>query len=722
MKWQFYALFAALVLYVSGCTLEPVSNELSWYSKYSFPIINESFLIGELLKGLVSDTNLFVEDPDTGEFSIGDTFVLNINTSDIKSYDSEIIDLNMIDFEYEFSDISLSDLPLLKEFVIDSFIKAVGDTGDVFIDGEISMGDFDFVELVGEGEEVSVKIINLLDSLELEGLEILFFSDDDTAFLIKTDSLIGFGDSLELVSSINNSIVLSGDLKYQIKTKALNALKGVLDTGGISISIDLNGLSLKDAKIKDVYIDYSFVQTLDIPVTVDGFSLHYVDMANLHMPLKVRNPFPFKLKSEIELLSGVNLDSADYYNLTTFKDLKNCDIDFQSLDIEIEANSAGSNFKESFFEVDLKDVRLFSEWNDLLGISYVPVKVKGEITSTGADIEVSDGMIASINIENGKSEITEIKGVYERESYVEGKETDFEMPLDNLDDLLDVIRDNVKLADNNLDVNLEFLMKDSSLLSDVKYWCIMMMYRGADIVADTLSWEMTDIVGGVLNSYNFEVNNMVNSFPDSIKYRIDYLFPEGAVIHLMDSMFCNEGGKSSVDMNVQFNLLLKSSLVWQIDSAMVLDLGIVKAPLEFDKGSVALLSDKVFTTQFEIKNETNFSGQIYGLGVQGMHKSLLDSLTMDSVLNNVESFSANANYLPLLGVDGISLPERGVVVSDSIVFIGNSIEELVESDSMFMRFGVVITPSSLDALLDTDFISLSASIAVEGVHSTDDLD
>lgn len=715
VKWGHF-LLSAFMLAVISCSSSDIDNELSWYSKYTVPLTNKSFYVSDLLKEIVIDTNFFISDPDTGGANLGDTFDLHIIKSDLKSYESVLFNSDNININYKFSELSLKDLPLIIDTVEiglsdEAFLDSIFELKYHIISKLFKKIDFDSLD-----NFATLKIENLSDSVYLKDLSLIIESVDTVLLLDGYDSL---NSNSSIIKEVNlSNFILNDSINYKILFNG-NKNSTSLDSLKLSISLDLNGLSFDKADILDKYIDYEFEQLIYVPVTVDGFNLQYVDVDKINLPIIIKNPFPFGFNGTVEISSmfDINSQKQGIFTEPLFQ------TDKRGLDLNIDANNSGNSFKESVINVKLNNKRIYCDWDPLLEICYVPVIIAGKIKSEGVGINVSDEMEIGIRVENPEVKIAELKGSYQKPAFVIGKNDDFDMPLTDLEKVLTVIRDKVKLVDNKLSVELEFLMPDSSTLSDVKYWCIMMMYADSTVVEDTLTWEMKNIKGGDINKYEFEVNSMVNAFPDSIKYRIDYEFPEGSIVHLTDTLFKNEGGKSSVEMNVNFNLELTSSLVWEITDKVSFDLGVMNVPMAYLKESGgAILDEKVLFTELDVLNQTNFSGQLLALGSEVDNRMVLEELSIDTFTEYFESISQDSLFIPILGNSAIELPARGEKRSDQFHLLGNIINSVIESDTISLRFALIVFPSQIDALKDTDFIALNSSVTLEGVMSTDKID
>ncbi len=715
MKKQWHTLLAALMLAGLGCSTSSSDNELSWYAKYTVPIINKSFFISELLNEVFLDSNFFIVDPDTGFNNEGDTFTLHIVKSDLKTYKSKLFDVNELNFNYKFSNFLINDMPIISDTI--SFIV----TEDNVKDGLITISDsiksdfFKTINFDSLENLISIEIENLSKNLNLEEMKIYL---EDFNYLDSGKCSFSSKYENSLIQKFNVSgLKLDSIISYKIVIPVLDSLSEGKELQ-IAISLDINDLSVWDGDVFDQYVDFSFEQLIYVPITTDGFNLTYIDIDEIFIPFKLKNPFPISFEGAVEFNSMVDLKFSDYseYGLTT-KGKRNNFI------FKILENSSDNSFKISNIDVEFKDKRLYGQWDSLFQVCYVPVTVSGTLKPKDEFIKLSKSLEVGVSVEDPITKISQIKGDYKKNTFVEGKPDDFDMPLTDLEKVLSVIRDKVKLTDNQLFVELEFLMPDSSYLSDVNYFCIMMMYADNEVVEDTLSWTMEDIRGGDISTYNFEVNKMVNFFPDSIKYRIDYEFPKGAVVQLTDSLFNNDEGKSVVVMNVNFNLELISSLIWEITESVNVDLGVLKLPVSFNENNAnMILKEKVLYTEFDILNQTNFSGKLFGLGMNVNEAEQLQNIEIDSFINFFEELCEDASYITMLGRYGVELPSRGAMKSDTVFIEKNAMGKMLTVDSLAVRLGLQIYPAKLDALVDTDFIKFNASATLEGVQSWDDLE
>lgn len=707
MVKQWHTLIAALMFAGISCSTSSPDSELSWYAKYTVPVINKSFYISDILKEVMLDSNFFIIDPDTGNESEGDTFTLHIIKSDLKTYKSKLFNVNDLNFNYKFNNFLISNMPILTDTI--AFVLNEKN----IVDGSISIADkieseffktidFDSIENI-----LNIEISNLSDSIELSEIEINFEdigSLNSNLDMINSVSNNSFIKKID-VSNLKIDSIINYNLDFKIPEDAY-----VGQEVKLAISFDINGLSLSKGEVFDQFLTFSFEQLIYVPITTDGFNLSYIDMEKIDLSFLIKNPFPVSFKGNVVFNSMSELSAESVYSDNTFN-------------IHINENDSGAPFKLSNVDVEFENRRISGFWDSLFQVCYMPVTVAGILESKGEFVELSKDLEVGIAVDDPITKITQIKGNYKKSTFVEGKPDDFDMPLTDLEKILALIRDKVKLTDNQLSVELEFLMSDSSHLSEVNYFCIMMMYADSNIVEDTLSWTMKNIKGGDINTYHFEVNKMVNFFPDSIKYRIDYEFPINSEVRLTDTLFKNEDGKSIVVMNVNFNLELISSLVWEISEGVNIDLGVIKIPVGFNKNSASkLLKEKAFYTEFNILNETNFSGKLFALSSNIADLEMLESLEIDSFIVDFQKLCEDTNFLPIMGDCGVALPLRGKSEMDTIIVGQATMGQILNVDSLALRLALQIFPTKLDALVDTDFISLNASATLEGVQSWDDIE
>lgn len=711
MKKLLCTLIAAVIVGIS-CSVSTNDDQLSWYAKYTMPIVNRSFFIADILKNIVLDSNFFITDPDTGNENPGDTFCLHIRKSDLKTYESDLFNSNDLNFTYKFSSFKIKGLPIISDTISIPVIDNINELGKISIKKQLKTDLFKSIKIDSFSNLIKIKIENLTDSVLLN--EIIFKLSGLDSTIIWDINGSSYIDSIVVSNLIIDSII-----EYEIIAD-LDVLKDHLDSLKLILSYDLNNIGLDFGKLLDHYIDFSFEQLFYIPITMDGFNLSYIDLIEVDLPITIKNPFPVSFNGALVMNSMSDLkDVKENY----WKNYGKNGALGNSLNFNIIGNKNGNSYTESKVDAQFRNKRLYAEWDSVFQICYVPITVSGKLVASGSDITLSKDMEIGISVNKPKTEINELKGLYKKPVVVVGKPDDFDMPLTNLENILSIIRDKVKLTDNELSVELEFLMPDSSRLSKVKYWCVMIMFAGNEKIIDTLSWTMEDIKGGDISKYLFEVNKMVNVFPDSIKYRIDYEFPSGSEIHLTDSLFKNEGGKSSVVMNVNFNLELISSLVWEINEDVSIDLGVIDIPISQigDKGGL-LLKEKVFYTEFNLHNQTNFSGRVYGLGSLIDKKDLLQKITVDSFISNFHYLSTDTLFTSIMGNDGLELPSRGEMKIDTVLLDNNTMNEVLTLDSLSLRLALKIFPTILDALVDTDFVSVNASATIEGIQSSDDFD
>ena len=86
----------------------------------------------------------------------------------------------------------------------------------------------------------------------------------------------------------------------------------------------------------------------------------------------------------------------------------------------------------------------------------------------------------------------------------------------------------------------------------------------------------------------------------------------------------------------------------------------------------------------------------------------------------------NLNYgselFNLTGDSGIVILPNNVLKRNSISMTKDDIDKLTNSDTLFMRWRLMFLPTNGSATIrDTDYISINASMHVEGVQNMDSL-
>lgn len=717
MKLSHCAIVTILSVILSGCSMpEEGGASTSWQVEYEVPLTKITLPIRDAFNKLLQDSTLNIKDPNDDDFSVGDTFQLHYTSNDTNLYNFMLLHQKSLNQNIDVSSLKLKDIPLLDHVLnipdsisIDDFIDSdqVVEVVDKFISTEFRHILFDSLP-----DSATVTIDNNTMNSYYSNIMLALESSVGTFFDVRIEKPLRPGGSHIFKVPVKDLL---------LKDTMDIILNATIDKGSfpdikelLSVSIDINDLNILDAFIKDDFLDYQFEYSADIPIPTDSFVLNYADLSSFSIPVSIYNPFPLKLDVTTSLPSIIDRTYAKQNQITSLHEIPE-QIEEEQLKGNIDVSIAEN---ENQFTIEMENVRVLTKWDKKSESSTMPVTINGRIRSTGKFVSLNRIDDVVVKTENGEVVFSELYGYYNRKTFFEGKETSFKMPFQGTNTVMEKFRDKINLINNKLVIDIDFLMRDHSSISNMNYWCIMQMYCGEEIRTDTLSWSMEDIKDDNMSSYSFDFNDVINSFPDSIKYTIDYEFPQNSKILFSDSLFINNEDSSFISIPVNFNLALATSFAWDISDTIFLELGTTPVPLRFEDSWHQPMRDKSLLLEFDMFNETSLSGSMFGLATSSSKRELLDSMSIEDMRVLFSDRSFEHAVIPLLGDKGISLPGRGNSIINSINISNEHLQEILYSDTLVVKQWMMILPSS-DALIDTDFLSLAASLTLSGVQSTD---
>ncbi len=711
MKADLIKLVLVMIL-LHSCSMPTSSEEnVSWAVNYTVPLANITYQITDLFTQIASDSTFSIEDPDNDSLSLGDTLNVNYSSHDTTLYSFPLLNPNSFNKEISLSEFSLKDLPPLETtFSIPDDFLINNSTMTLLKETYISP-HFENIQFETPDDSIFLTIKNLSESIINSEISLSLNNEHGTVLQLELPKLLNPGES-EIIQIPIEDLELTDSTEFVL---AMNIDSNDIFSVGefLDIAVDFGGLDIIEAIVVDSFINYEFEYTTEIIVPSDSFIINFVDFSTLHIPLTLYNPFPLELHLQTNIPSVVDREYAQLHNIRTESDIPSeMDESFSKGKSTFEIGEHTNNLNLRF-----DNVRILPQQND--SHSIIPLHFKGKISTTGAMVSLKSLGNFSIKTEQNSIEFKEISGYYNRDSFFEGDVTSFTLPFQGDSKTFEDMRDIVKFVNNDLSVDINFLMRDSSTISKMNYWCIMEMYCGDTISSDTLQWSMENIKDETSNVYHFDFSSVVNSFPDSIKYRVNYEFPQNEPVHFRDSLFVNEVEQSSISIPVMFNMDLKTAFVWDVSDTIILDLGTQSIPLAFEDSWYEPLNEKSIQLDFDIFNQSNISGRMFALAVTEEDSEVLDSLTPKELTDQFVTQQFDSRFIQLLGADALTIPPRNSSSHNMAILSEDDLPKILYSDTVMLRMCVMLLPSEVDALIDTDFLGLNASISLSGEQSTD---
>jgi len=700
------------------CTSPLGSDQTAWYVKYTLPLLKQKFYVSQLL----TDSTIQY---DSDTLNQGDTLFFQLTDTFTNYYDEELFNLTDFSESASLGVITLQDLPVLEvPFSIPDYVPFLGDLpGDfpMFTSVYAEVSGIDYITFDTASDSVILSLENRSAGIDFKNLDISITTDFDPPLFLDTVPFIAAG------STVNVKIPMAGrkiGAGYTVTVEATLARGTHINPGDeLVFSIDFNGLKIREASAIDSLLDISHTEKVLVPVCEDSFNLAHIDIDYVHLPVTVKNgsQFEFSISARVE-----NLWNADYCNLQSLDSL--AEIEDGPLDSIYYLGDAlpeytvapGDNTPSvppQHFQFIVDRARLFPVWDFYNQQSYAPVYVTLRVRHEGKKVVVNSETSAAISLTKPSLHFSRILGHYTKIAVTEGELTVIPVLPPEFSEFLRTVRGKLTLQKAEIDFGMEFLIPDSSVLSKVNYMCSLYDPSPGGI-SDTLRWHTDSVVKNREFSYNFEVGELINTFPDTLAYKVDYYFAPYEPVILCQGLLKSDGGFSYVHLPVKVRQNTVLYGIWGIEDTIryVFESPITALPISGKQ--IEALKDKNLEFIFSFINHTNFSGRFFGLAASMEEKDALFALEEDEIGPQVLETEAGKKFIPVLGPKGFILPARNDTSENSIILTRDNIEKLTESDSVFVRWELLLPPTTTDALRDSDYVFVDGKMVIEGAQST----
>ncbi|MGD9201156.1 MAG: hypothetical protein PVI26_06315, partial [Chitinispirillia bacterium] len=494
------------------------------------------------------------------------------------------------------------------------------------------------------------------------------------------------------------------------------------------VKIDINKQKIDKALLDDSFIDYSFAFDYDLHFTKDNFNIHYLDFSEMNLPIEITNGTCWDFEISYSIGNIFKIPYCKNNKIESVRDLITHNIDstfFLGKDfvsLIIEGVPDPFIHKNQQFILNLRDARFLPEWNDILLVNHIPVNIKGTINKNNKKVYVDKHSFACIQIKSPQIDFVELKGYYLKDKKFVNSPKYFSSPLSGISNICKSIRNKLKLVKNELMLNIEFPLTDSTSLTQIDYEIILYQPNTSEQAGDTLIFSMDSVKNNAIYNYNFEVDKIVNSFPDSLCYILSYTFPGNSELIFCKDVFNNSPNYSSIDIQSEIKTDLKLNLIWEITDTVKINLDDMYIPISFNKNNLPFVRDKKLSIHYSLTNQSNLTGYIFGLGTTEEYYHELHKLSTDEISPDIFLTDNKANcFFPIYGIPGFLLPDRSDSITDSITYNESIMSDILSSDSLLVRWALFLLPSKADALTDTDHIYLDGQLSLEGIQSIETL-
>ncbi len=704
------------------CSIPDENSSLSWYAKYSIPVIKKKFTTREIMFTNDSIVSTFKED----SLLVGDTFHISFVDTFIDTHYTLLYFQENTSFTTTLDELQTRQIPPV------TCTLAVPDSGypttplpvslPVTLDTNTFIDYFEYIKIHPSSDSIKLFIRNTSAGAILKDISLTIFCNGIMLISLDTIPLLAPRDSIIRKISLAGKTIRN-NLHYTVHAE-ISKGSIVDDNTGLQVTFDCNMQKIVKAVINDIYCDYTFGGTCMVPITFDTFDLAYVDILKSSIPIKILNSFPFDIEILPEIHSVFTIDYCKKENINSYADLEVTSIDSSQYlgntisPLVIKGTDDIQNPVESRLNMSLSNGRFFPQWDPDYCISYISVHVNCHIKPRCKTIIIENTMPISLSITKPEICFTEIAGAYRTNKFYPGNLTTFPVPLPNASVIFNFLRNRFKLTRTNVDFSLQFLITDNTNIAAMDYKCIFPHLNDTTCYGDTLDLKVQSIKKDTSYSFSAPLDSLVNTFPDSLGYVLNTTFPKNKEMIFGKDALINKPNYSYIQVFTKYGLQVNFYLVWQISDTIHIDLQDLHTPLDFNQTVIQTLQNMSLNVQCMLFNQTNLFGRLFGLAATEQHSRQLMDLMPEEISPEILSTEKASFFIPVLGDSGLILPRRNTSIMNNISLSDVKMNELVNSDSLIVRWGLLLPPTNADALTDTDYVFIDASFALEGIQST----
>lgn len=708
------------------CTMPTDDNALSWYAKYTVPLLNTKLVTQDILLENETLSSIF----KTDSMQVGDTLHIEFSDTFSSFHRSVLFQCDDIYLKKSFEipgTQNIPEIPCIIPIVDIGFPsfplpKPVSAT----LKGEVTIPYFDYLIIDKSSDSIVITMKNLSDGCTFRKICPVLICDGAVIATFDTITTLVPGQK------VHRSLSLAGKkITDHIEASLTVELAegSVVTTGpAVGIYIDLNNQKLAEAAITDIYLDYSFSYAFTLPLTRDTFQLDYFDLQSLRIPLYVKNATPITFTVSAIVGNIFDNDYCKKKNITTLQDLENQAIDSAYFlgntlsPMVIQGTGNTGNPVNADLLLSLENARILPEWNTESLYSSIPVVVKGRISQTNKKIViVNKSLGVGVLLYDPVLEFSEIQGQYAVDKHIRGKAMPLMLPFQNISALFEKLRNRFKIVRTNVDFSISFDITGHTMISGIDYACVFQQPTNPQQPSDTLFWQMDTIAHNSSFSYHYSLGNLINSFPDSLCYLLNQTFPRNRKMTFGKEAIHNKPNLSYLEIISKTSLDMRLFLIWEISDTIRTSLQDIRTPLMFTKQQIKSLENMSLRIDYTLFNQTNLHGRLFALGSDAVHKERLMTLTPEEIRPDIIYTEKGARLIPMLGDSGIVLPERNNAVKNRMKIPQSALHDFVHSDSIFIRWDLLLPPTQVDALRDTDYVFIDAALTLEGVQSTESI-
>lgn len=711
------------ILFTLSCSLIDPNDPISWHAKYSLPFV----------KNKITTKNLLFENPELlsvfndDSLAIGDTLTVSLSDSMIEKYSTILFYLDDLSLAENLGSFKVGTLPPVSfQFTIsDSGFPPVPLPYDFPITRENAthISQFEYVRFDRISEDIIVEYENLSKSITLKNISTTLQQSGTVALTIDTIPQL----LPQQIKRLNISLAGKTIESNLVSIIAAELGQGSLITSGnlLRICLYIKNQYIEEAVIDESVVNYQFQSSFDVPLNQDTFNCDYFDIEDMHIPLTFINETPLAVEITPVLGNALDQEYAVQENIFSYDDLSNTTIDSTYFlgntipTLLIEGSSNPLIPKISHLTLTLGNARILPEWHTLYQHSKIPIQIEGRIFAQGKKVRIHKDMSLGLKLKNPQIFFTELRGSYGKDKLVYGTPALMVSPFTGASDILKELRDKFKLIRSEFRFTCDFLIEDDTYISQLNYDCLFFPITGVNPNIDTIHWEMKDIKKGSPKIFQMNPDKIVNSFPDSLVYLVNNTFPKNKSMFFGKKVLTNLPNQSSIDIKVKTTMELILYMAWEVSDTINIDLKDTRSPLLFNPGLLDILQDMSLSLEYSLFNQTNINARIFAYGATTKHSKQLYDLDFSELGPALLNTPTGEHIIPVLGDSGIFLPPRNYTNVNTITLSQDHMNDILDTDSLFIRWGLTLFPIPADALTDTDYVSLDAIFHLEGTQSTD---
>jgi hypothetical protein len=529
----------------------------------------------------------------------------------------------------------------------------------------------------------------------------------------------------------------------------------------ISASLSLNNLYANKVVVLDSMLagyqrtftnNYKLTDTVDVSyIDIDkGFFTYFVtNRTSVQMQISVthRNLWVSDWCQRTNIISGKDLvglttaDSENYYGGEVTPHTARVDFPPGQVSQFSKTNISGERMFpdwDTSYEWDTLANKLDTNYNSVSKVDY---RINVQVNDKPVTLNANDSLHFII-----RSRSFKFSDMYGRsmEEYTRTSDTSkIPVKLPWSQAVTDSLRNHFVLQKVLANVRTRFNIPAGAFIDTVR-----VTYDISSIHDPTKKRDSTIIVTHVMRDSvylrSIDITKVVNDYPDTVKVKVTLTVPKHtplkAVNDLTDALdpdYPKYIGRMTVHGEVKYDMV--APLSWFVRDTTIMDLGGTKVDMGGASGALktfAIMSDKTASLNIKVTNFTNVYLRLYAL--LATDPARVDSLvdTSDAVhYIKTNKFTDLINhpkpgYVNLLGNTGLLIPPRNKSASNSIVLTEQDLNQILNADTIGMRWEVRFIPNSnaagvidtsFDALLNTDWLILNSWIHIDGVNSLDSL-